>query len=336
MPPPGQPLGKTPVIVPIPQVQGRRSFLTIDLESTLVPTKRINEQQDMDLWQHSEAYYRFLDFIMSLNQSVINKKISDKIAVSQSIDNIVNMLERLIGIVDTIPPDTHSQRFGNTAFRTFLSHIETLDLLSDIVPPNHSKFIPELAVYLHGGFGDKTRLDYGSGHELSFTAWLNCLELLGILTTEDYPAIVLRVFVVYLKLVRKLQQVYHLEPAGSHGVWGLDDFQFLPYYWGSAQLLDHKHIKPSSITKQDIVEHFSPEYLYLGCVHQIMVCKRGPFHEHSPMLYDISGVQLWSKVNSGMLKMYVAEVLAKFPVVQHLPFGSLLPFDPAQQVNPNA
>lgn len=40
----------------------------------------------------------------------------------------------------------------------------------------------------------------------------------------------------YLALVRKLQKVFKLEPAGSKGVWGLDDHQHLSYLWGASQL----------------------------------------------------------------------------------------------------
>ena len=62
--------------------------------------------------------------------------------------------------------------------------------------------------------------------------------------------------------------------------------------------------------------------------------KRGPFHEHSPILYDITAVATWSKVNVGLTKMYVAEVLRKFPIVQHFLFGSLLRLAPSANPNP--
>lgn len=54
-------------------------------------------------------------------------------------------------------------------------------------------------------------------------------------------------------------------------------------------------------------------------VHTI---KRGPFHEHSPLLYQIaSTVPTFQKVTKGLWEMYKAEVLAKLPVVQHCRFG---------------
>ena len=76
-----------------------------------------------------------------------------------------------------------------------------------------------------------------------------------------------------------------LEPAGSHGCWGLDDYQFLPYLWGSGQLLGNPLIQPSSIHNDQIVNTYADEYLYLGCIRFIrqashgMLCRQiGPSH----------------------------------------------------------
>ena len=178
------------------------------------------------------------------------------------------------------------------------------------------------------GFGNATRIDYGSGHELNFVAFLCCLDLLGIFAADEtnYEALILVVFNRYLEVVRKLQTVYKLEPAGSHGVWGLDDYQFLSYLWGSSQLIDHPHMKPKSITNNQIVSAYQKEYIYLSSIDFVHQVKSGPFHEHSPLLYDISGVPHWEKVNKGLIKMFIGEVIKKVPVVQHFEFGTLLPW----------
>lgn len=86
-------------------------------------------------------------------------------------------------------------------------------------------------------------MDYGTGHETSFALFLLSLTLVRFfqpIETEERE-LVLRVFVRYQYLCWKLQDTYRLEPAGSHGVWGLDDSSFLGYIFGSAQLRGFPH-----------------------------------------------------------------------------------------------
>lgn len=104
---------------------------------------------------------------------------------------------------------------------------------------SHQGYLPHLLPLLleTSPFGNATRLDYGTGHELAFFLFLYALRVIGVLQDDEARAIGLGVADRYLKLVWKLQDVYRLEPAGSHGVWGLDDYGFLGYLFGSAQLL---------------------------------------------------------------------------------------------------
>jgi len=111
----------------------------------------------------------------------------------------------------------------------------------------------------------------------------------------------------------------------SKGAWGLDDYQFLVFLWGASQLINTP-IQPSDFLKPQLVESHRSRYLFFLGVAFIHRVKTGPFHEHSAMLHQISELPSWSKANSGLIKMYDGEVLSKFPIVQHIQFGRLLPF----------
>ncbi|XP_068825742.1 serine/threonine-protein phosphatase 2A activator isoform X3 [Capricornis sumatraensis] len=257
-------------------------------QNFIIPKKEIHTVPDMGKWKRSQAYADYIGFILTLNEGVKGKKLSFEYKVSEEAENLV----------------------------------------ATVVPTHLAAAVPEVAVYLKESVGNSTRIDYGTGHEAAFAAFLCCLCKIGVLRVDDQIAIVFKVFNRYLEVMRKLQKTYRMEPAGSQGVWGLDDFQFLPFIWGSSQLIDHPYLEPRHFVDEKAVNENHKDYMFLECILFITEMKTGPFAEHSNQLWNISAVPSWSKVNQGLIRMYKAECLEKFPVIQHFKFGSLLPIHP--------
>ncbi|KAL6802466.1 Phosphotyrosyl phosphatase activator [Trichoderma sp. SZMC 28012] len=354
-------------------VQNWTSLRVIDPSSPPVfqtPVKRIHQTDDVRRFLVSEAYRDIGIFILQLNHALCPRQpngdsvpsvfpLSSRSTTTASIQSCQALLSRIQKLIGNAPPDPGSQRFGNVSFRKWFQLLNNelddfLDhgLLGETLRIGNGHAKNEVASYLLGAFGSPQRLDYGTGHELNFIAFIGCLWKLGhfkdgIQGGDIEREIVLLVIKPYLDIVRQLITTYTLEPAGSHGVWGLDDHSFIPYIFGSAQLtrpisseLDPMPIegsvrgapKPSDVTNPGIVEDLRQTNMYFSAVAFINDVKKGPFWEHSPMLFDISGIKDgWGKINKGMIKMFNAEVLSKFPVIQHFPFGSLFAWDENRQ-----
>jgi serine/threonine-protein phosphatase 2A activator len=315
--------------------------------------KEIKKEQDVKTWEHSIAYAVLIDFLNRCNSLMKSKpnfyllsaqdNDSNGIHATKAVEIIIDFLSEVMDSVRKVPlMEPESSRFGNPAFRSWMSHFvkgilpnwkcsmlaiySESELYQEIMQQD---LLTELSEYLEQSFGSSIRLDYGTGHELAFFAFLCCCEKIKCWSVDQSGSFVNILFLEYLKVVRELQIYFRLEPAGSRGVWGLDDYQFLPFLFGSSQLAsssDNLLSDPDIITRPSVIGKYRDKYLYLDAIAFINTMKSGPLPEHSPILYDISGLPNWEKINNGMIKMYKNEVLGKFPVIQHFLFGRLLPW----------
>ncbi|KIY62162.1 Phosphotyrosyl phosphatase activator [Cylindrobasidium torrendii FP15055 ss-10] len=306
-----------------------RHITPAQLAELAAPSSKIQSDDDVQAWKTTRGYADYALFLRRLTRSVVGQSFpAADLGIEPPIAQLLELLDKVDNWIDEIPPLQTPQRFGNLAFRTWGRRLEEEcdNLLRCILPTNLDSALPHLRPYFITSFGSFSRMDYGTGHETSFAIFLFCLTTLRIV--EPNPDVermlVMNVFLRYLQVCWRLQDVYQLEPAGSHGVWGLDDSCFLPYIFGSGQLLNQTNIAVDAVLKEPLPD----SNLYFMAISRIRKVKTGPFHEHSSQLYSIAvGVKNWGKVNSGLFKMYEAEVLGKRVVVQHIPLGGLVEWD---------
>jgi serine/threonine-protein phosphatase 2A activator len=168
------------------------------------PVKRIIEGQDVLRFLTSYAYFDICTLVMQLNRSMCPRKNdtssmkqvmtwelgSSAIIFPEPVKKMQSMLNKIKAIIEEAPPDTGPRRFGNIGFRKWYNILESRvpEILSDHLPPHvlyakpsdEATALDELSAYLLGSFGSSQRLDYGTGHELSFLAFLGCTWKLGV------------------------------------------------------------------------------------------------------------------------------------------------------------
>ena len=171
----------------------------------MIPVKKIHEGHDVSSFLTSKAYNDIILFLLQLNyamfpryehrsnsahKAMLSYDIdSENIHLSDNVLHLRNLLHELGTFIDEVPPAAGPRRFGNASFRRWNELVEDrasdlfkVHLPADVLAWSSSTDIDaesELKSYFLGSFGSPQRLDYGSGHELSFLAFLGGIWKLG-------------------------------------------------------------------------------------------------------------------------------------------------------------
>lgn len=272
--------------------------------------------------------------VESLNPEKIEENPDESIITPGNI-----FLLKIEEIIREVPLEEGNQRYGNKGFINFVERVsvEGERLLSESFPGVDVKDISVLHKYLQESFGNKSRIDYGTGHELNFFCFVIILLMKNVIAESS----VFLVLEHYFSIVRLLILKYKLEPAGSHGMGGLDDFQLLPFLFGSSQFCRRESFEFSFLFSEaerglcyskalrfiHMDKAFPPsKYTYkerIGKYNTIELTEE-PFSHHSITIYSLRAVP-FMKINKGMIKMYDAVVLSPYAVIQHFIPSEYLP-----------
>lgn len=161
------------------------------------PSKLIHDVSDVSYFHSTLAYRDLGIFVLQLNHALCPRNrpgtsvprvfsLTTTQSAVVSIETLQLLLADIEALITLAPPESGPRRFGNVSFRKWYVLLEaridellSRGLLGTTFDGWNSSCKDEVASYLLGAFGSAQRLDYGTGHELSFIAFLGCLWKLG-------------------------------------------------------------------------------------------------------------------------------------------------------------
>jgi serine/threonine-protein phosphatase 2A activator len=234
----------------------------------------------------TKACFLVKEFILLIQNSL---KTENQIPIKND-----NILFKIQEIIQTCPLSEEKGRYANPGM------VKVIEQVSDL-STNISKNIIDADSfrYLSNSFGNKIRMDFGTGHELNFL----CFLFVNYKKKEIALNEVSQILKFYFSLVKLFIKKFNVEAAGSRGVWSIDDYLLLPYLLGS-------------------VENFNSPL-------PIDLISGGMFKEacegnRSVMLKEMCKLT-WPQINIGLYRMYVDEVLGRYVVTQHFIYTHELP-----------
>lgn len=93
-------------------------------------------------------------------------------------------------MVDTVAPIPQAMRYGNKAFQSFVDKLmENIESLhKEMLPESAHPAIVELSTYFSESFGNRTRIDYGTGTLPHLPSTMPYGHLIELLLLSSFPS----------------------------------------------------------------------------------------------------------------------------------------------------
>lgn len=305
---------------------------------------RVRWEVDIGHWRSSIAYHDLIDYINQTSIAIQGVR-PGEYPVSPVMHRLCAIFDHLDqellitpGRAKSIDPNAAEQYRTNRMhstnavenYRTWCRNMlrSVFHLLEQALPRHQCIHTGELGQYLSSSFGSQSRMDYGNGNELSFLFFLCALFRAEVLLPPDRPAAALMLFARYLGCVRRLQYMFSLRPAGFHGPYSVDDYQFVAYLWGAAQLCYDAPFKPKEMLDASVLDRWRNVYLLMGSIAFVADTKSEEFVTHSSHLWSIAALGTWTQIFNGLHNMYIKSILNEFHMLRNVFFGDLMSFEP--------